>query len=145
MRLQLDRHLGELVQEQRASVGALEETRMPAHGACEAALLVPEKLARCELARQRAAVDGDELAWPRARSMNRLRDELFARARLTKNQHGARRAGDLFDLLVDGEHRRRLADETPEVQVAVDARRAAVLRARIGFHGAQELRAADRL
>src|SRR6185503_17166328 len=117
MRLQLDRHLGELVQEQRASVGALEETGMPAHGAREAALLVAEKLARCELARQRAAVDGDELARPRARSMNRLRDELFARAGLAENQHGARRARDLLDLLVDGKHRRRLADEAAEVKV----------------------------
>ena len=42
MRLKLERHLGELVEEQRAAVGALEEPGVPAHGAREAALLVTE-------------------------------------------------------------------------------------------------------
>src|SRR5690606_41708635 len=39
VRLQLDRHLRELVEEQRAAVRALEETGMPTHRAREAAFL----------------------------------------------------------------------------------------------------------
>src|SRR5262245_10890457 len=118
MRLQLGRHLGELVEEQRATVGSLEKAGVPSHGAREAAFLVTEQLARRELARQRAAIDGDELAGAAARAMDGLCDELFARARLAENQHGARRAGDLLDLLVDGKHGRRLADQAAEMQIA---------------------------
>src|SRR5262245_4565144 len=101
MRLQLDRHFCELVEEQRARVGALEKARMPTQGAREAALLVTEELARGELARQRAAVDCHELARARARAMDGFGDELFARPSLAENQHGARRTRDLLDLLVD--------------------------------------------
>ena len=43
--LQLERHLGDLVEEQRAAVGALEEALVLAVGAGEAALLVAEELA----------------------------------------------------------------------------------------------------
>ena len=48
--LQLERHLGDLVEEQRAAVGALEEALVLAVGAGEAALLVAEQLALDQVA-----------------------------------------------------------------------------------------------
>ena len=60
--LQLERHLGDLVEEQRAAVGALEEALVLAVGAGEAALLVAEDLALDQVRRDRAAVDGEERA-----------------------------------------------------------------------------------
>src|SRR5690606_31706887 len=50
MRLELRRHLRQLVKEQRAVVGALEEARMLPSRAREAAFLVTEELAAGELA-----------------------------------------------------------------------------------------------
>jgi hypothetical protein len=144
VRLQLDRHFGELVEEQRAAVGPLEEPGVTAHGAREATLLVTEQLARRELSRERTAVDRDELAGPRTGAVNGLGDQLLTGAGLAENQHGARRARDLLDLLIHGQHRRRLADETAEVQVAAfDGFRA--LRIGVRLDRAQELGAADRL
>ena len=123
----------------------LKKPGMPANGARETALLVTEQLARRELARQRAAIDGDELAGPPARAVDRLGDELFARARLAEDQHGARRAPHLFDLLVDGLHGRRFADQAAEVQVAAAVRARARRSVGVRLDGAQQLGAADRL
>ena len=58
--LQLQRHLGDLVEEQRAAVRALEEALVLAVGAGEAALLVAEQLALDQVRRDRAAVDRQE-------------------------------------------------------------------------------------
>src|SRR6185369_16472826 len=49
MRLQLDRHLRQLVEEHSASVGALEEAEVAANRAREATLLVTEQLAAREI------------------------------------------------------------------------------------------------
>jgi hypothetical protein len=71
--LQLERHLGDLVEEQRAAVRALEEARMVAVGTGEAALLVAEDLAFHEVGRDGAAVDREEwVAAPRAHSCSVL-------------------------------------------------------------------------
>ena len=67
--LQLERHLGDLVEEQRAAVGALEVALVLPVGAGEAAPLVAEQLALDQVRRDRAAVDGEE----RAASRRRLR------------------------------------------------------------------------
>src|SRR5688572_9988884 len=118
---------------------------MAAHGAGETALLVTEQLAGRELPRQRAAIDGDELSGTTACAVNRLRDKLLAGAGLTENQHRTRRAPDFLDLLVNGEHGRRLADQAAEVQVAARSRaRAGVIGIGVGLDRAQELGAANR-
>src|SRR4029079_9272392 len=58
--LQLDRHFGDLVEEQRAPIGALEVALVLADRAGKAALLVAEHLALDQLGRNRAAIDGNE-------------------------------------------------------------------------------------
>jgi hypothetical protein len=60
LHLQVERHLGDLVEEQRAAVGALEEAQVLPVGAGEAALLVAEDLAFDQVRRDRAAVDREE-------------------------------------------------------------------------------------
>src|SRR5262249_50254708 len=58
--LHVDGHLGELVQEQRAAVRALEAPAVRARCAGEAASLVTKELALDKRFRQRAAIDRDE-------------------------------------------------------------------------------------
>src|SRR5581483_1430583 len=60
LRLQARRHLGDLVEEERAALRRLDATRLVAHRAREGAARVPEELAREELLRQRGAVHHDE-------------------------------------------------------------------------------------
>ncbi len=67
LHLQLHRHLGDLVEEDRAAVGALEEALVLAVGAGEAAALVAEQLALDELRRDGAAVERQEGAASRRR------------------------------------------------------------------------------
>ena len=59
--LHLRRHVPDLVEEQRAAVGDLEEAGLVRHRAGEGALRVPEELGLEYVARQRAAVEVDEL------------------------------------------------------------------------------------
>ena len=58
--LQLDRHVADLVQEQRAAVGELDEAGLASLGGRVRPLLVTEELAFDQLARNRRAVDRDQ-------------------------------------------------------------------------------------
>ena len=62
LRLQVQRQLADLVEHQRAARRLLEPAGPPRRRAGERAALVTEQLALRQLARQRAAVDGDERA-----------------------------------------------------------------------------------
>ena len=121
--LEVERHLGDLVEEQRAAVGALEEAQMLALGAGEAALLVAEDLAFHQVRRDRAAVDGEErMAAAPAEVVDRSRDDFLAGAALAGDEHRDRRRRDADDLLVDAPHRRRAAPERAEVALALERR-----------------------
>ena len=121
--LQVRRHLGDLVEEQRAAVRALEETLMLPFCAREAALLVPEQLAFDQVGGDRTAVDGDEraIAAP-AEVMHGARDELFAGSALAGDEHAECRAGHPRDLLVHRLHRRRAAPQVAELPAVFPAR-----------------------
>ena len=58
--LHLDRHLGHLVEKQRAAVGAFEAAAVRPRGAGEAAALVAEQFAFDQILGDRAAIDRDE-------------------------------------------------------------------------------------
>ena len=60
LHLQRQRQLADLVEEERAAVGRLEETRLVADGAGEGALHVAEELGLEQVLRDRRAVDRDE-------------------------------------------------------------------------------------
>ena len=84
-------HLGDLVEEQRAAIGQLEAAGAPIGGAGERAALVPEDLALEQRLRNRRAVDGDKRRLgARAELVDRLRDQLLARARLADDEHRRR-------------------------------------------------------
>ncbi len=58
--LERERHLADLVEEERAAVGLLEDAAPVGDGAAEGAAHVPEELALDEVLRDGAAVDGHE-------------------------------------------------------------------------------------
>ncbi len=87
--LHLLAHLADLVQEDRAPVGHLEQALVLLDRPGEGALLVPVKLALQERLGYRAAVDLDEgLARPGAPGVDLPGDHLFPRAALSLDQHG---------------------------------------------------------
>jgi hypothetical protein len=88
LRLHLDRELADLVEEERASMRALERAGLLAGGAGVRAAHVTEELVVRERLSHGGAVDDDERSVaPRARAMDLSRDELLAGARLAANQH----------------------------------------------------------
>ncbi len=111
--LQIHRHLGDLVEKQRAAAGALEETLVLAVGAGEAALLVAEDFAFDQIGRDRTAIDREKR--PRAAPaevVHRLRDDLLAAAAFAGDEDrdtGRRHPRDLF---IDAQHR---VGPTPQV------------------------------
>jgi hypothetical protein len=110
--LRLQRHVADLVQEQRAALGLLEAADPPRRGAGERALLVPEQLALDELRGDRRHVDGHErAALALAEVVERLRHQLLAGAGLARDEDGEVRVREPGDDPVDVLHRRRAADD----------------------------------
>src|SRR5690606_23138635 len=92
LRLQRERHVADLVEEQGAAVGDLDLAGRLAHGARERALLEAEQLRLEQRLRDRGAVDRNErLLRARAQVVDRAREELLAGAALAEQQR--RRAG----------------------------------------------------
>ncbi len=117
--LELERHLRDLVEEERAAVGLLEVALVLAIGAGVAAALVAEHLVLDQVRRDRAAVDGEErVLAPAAQLVDRARDDLLAGAALAQEQHGRFRRGDARDLVVYVLHRGRAPDEAAEAPEA---------------------------
>src|SRR4029453_15109370 len=101
---QLDLHrrarVADLVEEERAAVGFLEEPAPAPLGAGEGALLEAEELGLEQVVGQRAAVDRDEAPrGARALLVDRARDELLAGASLALDQHRRARRRDARDLV----------------------------------------------
>ena len=120
--LQVERHLGDLVQKERAAAGSLEEADVLAVGAGEAPLLVAEDLAFDQVRRDRAAVDREERAGaPPAQVVHGLRDDFLAGAALAGDEHRHRGARDAQDLLIDPAHRGRAAPELAEMALFLQA------------------------
>ena len=88
--LQRERHLADLVEEQRAAVRLLEQALAALLGVGERALRVAEQLALEQRLGHRRAVDRDERAvLARATALvERARDDLLAGAALAGDQHG---------------------------------------------------------
>ena len=111
--LQRERHVADLVEEQRAAVGELElAVAALAIGARVRAGRHAEELGLEQALGHRGDVDADER--PRraqARGMDRLREHLLAGAGLAEQQHRARGGRHAPRLPLDLEHRRAAADE----------------------------------
>ncbi|MEJ7731634.1 MAG: hypothetical protein WKG00_20785, partial [Polyangiaceae bacterium] len=115
-RLHVQRQLADLVEEERAAVGALEGAAPRVDGATEGAAPVAEELAGHQLARDGAAVDDHERPGGHGRAfVERARHQLLADAGLALDQHRGQRpfeSGEDTEEAADGE---RGADD-----VAVD-------------------------
>ena len=121
-RLGVERHVADLVEEDRPLVRRLEAADPPCVGARERALLVSEELTLDEISADRRAVDRDErTARARARLVDRLRDELFSGSALAPHEHRQVGLRDLLDLREHVAHRRARADHGPEPVVPTDA------------------------
>ncbi len=110
--LQRQRHLADLVEEQRALARRDEEPLVRLHRRRERAADVAEELALEQRLGNRAAVDRHEgRVVSRAFGVHRARDQLLAGSALAGDQHVARRARGQGDLLVERADRVALADE----------------------------------
>src|SRR5262249_23469970 len=97
--LERQRHLADLVEEQCAAGGGLEQPRLGLDRAGEGPLLVAEELAREERLGQGGAVDGEERPAPSGQPVQRLRQHLLADSGLAVDDDAEPRLGDR------GEHR----------------------------------------
>ena len=96
-------HLADLVEEDRAAVGALEVAELARVRVGEGAALVAEQLALEQVLGDGGAVDRHQrAAGARAVVVDRLGDDLFAGAALAGEQHGGAQRRDAAD---GGEHR----------------------------------------
>ena len=94
LRLQQRRQLANLVEEERAAVGHLEQALLHGLGVGEGAFLVAEEFGFHQRLGNGRAVDGDErLVLAAALVMDGFGDEVFAGAALALHQDGGRLAG----------------------------------------------------
>lgn len=113
---QLDLHghrqVGDFVEEEGAAAGGLEQALLVFDSASEAAFLVAEELAFHQLGGNRAAVHRDErplYAWPLF--VDQARYQLLAAAGLAADVDRRLAARQFADLVAQGAHRRRLAEQ----------------------------------
>jgi hypothetical protein len=110
-RLQVERHVADLVEEERAAVGLLEAAAPRRLRAGECAALVAEQLALEQVLGYRRGVDRDERTrGARAVLVQRIGDQLLARARFAGDQHGDDALAEAADGAEHVLHRRRLAE-----------------------------------
>ncbi len=125
LHLQLDRHVADLVEEERAAAGGLEAADAAFVGAGERAALMAEELAFEEVARDRRAVQRHERAAPARRvHVDGACDQLLAGAALALDEDGRVAVGEAADGLEDLLHRHAGADERDAGLVASDHLRA---------------------
>ena len=110
--LQRQRHVADLVEQERAAVGGLEQPLVRLHRPRERAAGVTEQLGLEKLRRDRPAVDRDERLVPaRARAMNRAREELLAGARFAVDQDARVGVGHELGLAQEVFHQRAAGDD----------------------------------
>src|SRR5438034_8727829 len=89
LRLEVERDLADLVEEERAAMGHLEAPDLLRDGSGERAPLVAEELALQETRRDGGAIDLDEGSLTAAASVvDGARDQFFPRAGLAEDEHG---------------------------------------------------------
>ena len=125
--LRLERHVADLVEEQRAAFGLLETAGHARRRAGEGALLMAEQFRFDQFARNGRHVDGDEGPLAAAAVvMERPRHKLLAGAGLAHDHHGEIGLRQAGDDAVDFLHGGRAADDGQRL-----ARRVAVGRHRL--------------
>ena len=112
LHLERERQLADLVEEERAAVGRLEQAGLVVQRAREGALHVAEQLGFEQHLRNRRAVhDHERPVVTLAARVDRARDHLLAGSALAADQHVRLAVGHLRDQLEDALHRRAVADD----------------------------------
>jgi hypothetical protein len=118
--LGLERHVADLVKEDRAPVGEIEEALLRVEGSRKRVLHVPEQRRLERLRRGAAAVDGDERPIrPRRVGVNRPGNELLPRAALALHQDGRPTRRRLDDEVEHLAHPLASANDVRELVVAL--------------------------
>ncbi|SVK48402.1 Uncharacterized protein conserved in bacteria [Acinetobacter baumannii] len=111
-RLHVERHIADLVEEQRAAVGLFKAPLTDLVRAGEGAFLVAEQLGLDQILGNSGHVQGDERRLgARAVAVQRMRHQLFAGAGFAVDQHADRRTRQPADDAKHVLHRRRFADD----------------------------------
>ena len=111
-RLQRQRHVADLVEEQGATVGLLEAAEVAPLRAGERAGLVAEQLAFEQLGRDRRGVEGDKrFGGARRLAVQGPRDQFLAGAGLAGDQHRQRRLREAADGAEQRAHGGSVADQ----------------------------------
>ena len=102
LRLQFERNIADLIQEQRAAIRRFETAQLLRHRARKGPFFMAEELALQESQRNRRAVQSYERPVPAlAVGVNGLRDEFFTRARFALDENGRVGWGDRPNLIQD--------------------------------------------
>ncbi len=116
LRLHIHPHRANLVEKQRAAVRHLEQPLLRRNRRSERALHVPEQRRLQQVRRHRARIHRHKrLVAPRRVRMQRLRDQLLARAALTLHQHRRPARRNLRHQVEQPQHRLALAHNVLEV------------------------------
>ena len=114
LHLQVQRHLADLVEKDRAAVGGDEQPAACLYRAGESALHVPEELAFEERLRDGSAVDWNErLSAPGTGRVDSARDQFLAGAAFAGDEHIAHGRTGSRDLSPHCEHGCTFAEQTP--------------------------------
>src|SRR5438094_2931179 len=121
LRLELERDLAHLVEEERAAMGHLEASDLLRDGPGERAPLVAEEFTLEEPRWDSRAIDLDEGSLAAAASVvDGARDQFLSRAGLAEDEHGRVGRRDGLHLLEDVSERAALADDFPERVLGAD-------------------------
>ena len=119
--LRRHRHVADLVEKQRASVGVFKLTDAVAGGVGERAPHMAEEFALQNVLAERGTVEGNEgLVLPRAVLMDGLGHEFFSGAGLTLNEHGRIGRGDSLEPFNQSEHLPTRSDDPLKPELLVE-------------------------
>jgi hypothetical protein len=101
LRLSLERHVADFVEQERSGVRTTDESRLVAVGARKGSALEAEELAFDEVLGDGGAVDGREASRAAAQAMNLGGHDLLARAARPEQEHVESSRGDTLELRDD--------------------------------------------
>src|SRR5262249_7285426 len=121
--LEVEGHLADLVEEDRAAVGELEASVAALSGAREGTALVAEELAFLKAGGDGGAVHSDERSLrARTAAVDRAGDELLAGPRLARDEDGRGLARDAVEVRKEAAQSGALADDLVETLELVEPR-----------------------
>ena len=125
--LRFERHVADLVEQERAAMGHAHDARLVALGAGECAAFEAEELTLQEVRRDRRAIHGHEAAAAPAQAMQLARHHLFAGAARSEHHHVEQRRCDALELGGDAVYLKTADQRLGATRPARDARQHAAV------------------